>query len=69
VAVEFLPNEDRVSPRFPVMFAFQMLGSTPQGDTYTAREFEEMGRAAGFGKVIAKPLPPTPQSLVLFEQA
>ena len=69
VAVEFLPNEDRVSPRFPAMFAFQMLGSTPQGDAYTAREFEQMGRAAGFQRVIAKPLPPTPQSLVLFEQA
>ncbi|HEV2548199.1 MAG TPA: methyltransferase [Stellaceae bacterium] len=67
VAVDFLLNEDRVSPRFPVMFAFQMLGSTPQGDAYTASEFEEMGRAAGFGKVIAKPLPPTPQSLILFE--
>jgi len=69
VAVEFLPNEDRVSPRSPAMFAFQMLGSTPQGDAYTAREFEEMGRAAGFGKVVAKALPPTPHSLVLFEQA
>lgn len=68
-AVEFLMNEDRVSPRFPVMFAFQMLGSTPHGDAYTAREFEEMGRAAGFAGVIVKPLPPTPQSLVLFEQA
>jgi ubiquinone/menaquinone biosynthesis C-methylase UbiE len=68
-AVEFLPNEDRVSPRFPAMFAFQMLGSTPRGDAYTAREFEEMGRAAGFERVIAKPLPPTPQSLVLFEPA
>lgn len=69
VAIEFLPNEDRVSPHFPAMFAFQMLGSTPQGGAYTAREFEEMGRAAGSGKVIAKPLPPTPQSLILFEQA
>lgn len=69
VAVEFLPNEDRVSPRFPVMFAFQMLGSTPQGDVYTAGEFEEMGRAAGFAEVIVKPLPPTPQTLLLFEQA
>src|SRR5262249_39439259 len=29
--VEFVPNEDRVSPRFPAMFSFQMLGSTPQG--------------------------------------
>jgi ubiquinone/menaquinone biosynthesis C-methylase UbiE len=68
VAVEFLLNEDRVSPRFSAMFAFQMLGSTPHGEAYTAREFEDMGRAAGFASVIAKPLPPTPQSLILFEQ-
>ena len=69
VAVEFLLNEDRVSPRFSAMFAFQMLGSTPRGEAYTVREFEEMGREAGFGKLIAKPLPPTPQSLILFDQA
>lgn len=69
MAIEFVPNEDRVSPRFPVMFAFQMLGSTPQGDAYTAREFASMGRAAGFGKVVAHALAPTPQSLVIFEQA
>ena len=67
MAVEFLLNEDRVSPRFSAMFAFQMLGSTPHGEAYTAREFENMGRAAGFASVIAKPLPPTPQSLILFE--
>ena len=65
--VDFLPNEERTAPRYPVMFAFQMLGSTPHGDAYTAHEFEKMGRAAGFGKVISKPLPPTPQSLILFE--
>ena len=67
--VEFLPNEDRVSPRYPAMFAFQMLGSTPGGNAYTARELTEMGKAAGFAKMTAMPLPPTPQSLVLFEQA
>jgi 2-polyprenyl-3-methyl-5-hydroxy-6-metoxy-1,4-benzoquinol methylase len=68
-AVEFVVNEDRLSPRFPVMFSFQMLGSTPHGEAYTAREFEELGQAAGFAKVSTKSLPPTPQSLILFEQA
>jgi ubiquinone/menaquinone biosynthesis C-methylase UbiE len=67
--VEWVPNEDRVSPRFQAMFSFQMLGSTPQGDAYTAREFEDMGRAAGFVKVTVKSLPPAPQSLILFERA
>ena len=68
MAIEFLLNEDRVSPRFSAMFAFQMLGSTPQGEAYSARQFQDMGRAAGFTTVITKPLPPTPQSLILFEQ-
>ncbi len=67
--IEMVPNEDRVSPRSPAMFSFQMLGSTPQGDAYTAREFEAMGRSAGFANVTAKPLPPTPQSLIVYEQA
>jgi hypothetical protein len=65
--VEVVPNEDRVSPRFPAMFSFQMLGSTPQGEAYTAREFEDMGRAAGFGRATVTALSPTPQSLILFE--
>lgn len=68
LAVEFVPNEDRVSPPFPAMFSFMMLGSTPGGDAYTAREFEEMGRVAGFERVSVEPLPPTPQSLVTFGQ-
>jgi hypothetical protein len=65
--VDLVPDEDRVSPRFPAMFSFQMLGSTPQGEAYTAREFEDMGRAAGFGRATVTSLPPTPQSLILFE--
>jgi len=44
IAVDFVPNPDRVSPPFAAMFPFVMLGSTPHGDAYTAREHEEMGR-------------------------
>ena len=66
-AVEFVVNADRVSPNYPAMFSFQMLGSTPHGEAYTCREFEEMGQVSGFGRVTAKPLPPTPQSLILFD--
>jgi ubiquinone/menaquinone biosynthesis C-methylase UbiE len=67
LAVEFVPNEDRVSPALPVMFAFLMLASTPSGDAYTARELDEMGRNAGFRPATTRPLPPTPQSLTIFE--
>jgi hypothetical protein len=67
LVVEFVPNEDRVSPPMAASFAFVMLGNTPKGQTYTAGEFDEMARAAGFGGVTVAALDPTPQSLVLFE--
>ena len=67
LAVEMVPNDDRVSPPFAAAFSFVMLASTPRGDAYTAREFEQMGREAGFTKVQAAPLPPSPQSAVVFE--
>lgn len=69
VAAEFVPNEDRISPPFPAMFAFMMLGSTPLGDAYTEREYTEMGRAAGFTRVSVRPVPPTPQSFITFDQS
>ncbi|SEF11426.1 Ubiquinone/menaquinone biosynthesis C-methylase UbiE [Rhizobiales bacterium GAS191] len=69
LAVEMVPNEDRVSPPFSAMFSFMMLGSTPRGDAYTARELEEMGRKAGFPRVAVKALLPSPMSLVALEQA
>lgn len=67
LAVDFVPNEDRVSPPFAAAFSFVMLASTPRGDAYTVREFEEMGREAGFSKVSVAPLPPSPESLITFE--
>jgi SAM-dependent methyltransferase len=67
LAVELVPNEDRVSPPFPAMFSFMMLGSTPRGDAYTARQFEAMGHAAGFQVTAVKALAPSPMSLVSFQ--
>ena len=67
LAVEMVPNPDRVSPPFPAMFAFMMLAATPRGDAYTAQEYIEMGHAAGFARTSIAGLPPTPQSLITFE--
>ena len=67
VAVEFVPNEDRVSPPFPASFSFHMLATTPKGDAYTRSELAEMAANAGFQGVTLKPLPPSPQSLVVLE--
>jgi hypothetical protein len=69
LAVDFVPNQDRVSPPFPAAFSFMMLGSTPEGDAYTAAEFADMCRAAGFPRVTVKPLPPTSQSIIDFRQS
>jgi hypothetical protein len=68
LAIEMVPNSDRVSPPFPAMFSYMMLGSTPSGDAYTAHELEEMGRKAGFAAMSIRPLPPSPMSLVAFSQ-
>ena len=48
VTVEFVPNEDRVSPPVPATFSLMMLVSTPAGDAYTFSQLEKMFRNAGF---------------------
>ena len=65
VTVEFVPNEDRVSPPPSAMFSLVMLGSTPKGDAYTFREFEEMFNDAGFSRSELHQLPPTPQQVII----
>jgi ubiquinone/menaquinone biosynthesis C-methylase UbiE len=67
LGVDLVPNEDRVSPPTPAMFAFWMLATTPAGDAYTARELDEMAREAGFRGATTRRLAPTPQSLIIFE--
>jgi len=67
LAVEMVPNDDRVTPPFPAMFAYMMLGSTPSGDAYTASDLEDMGRQAGFSRILFKTAEPTPETLVWFE--
>lgn len=56
-ALEFVPNEDRVSPPAPAAFSMVMLTTTASGDAYTFRELEAMYREAGYGHVTAQPLP------------
>ena len=48
LAVEFVPNEDRISPYVPAVFAFHMLAFTPGGDAFTATDLNSMARDAGF---------------------
>jgi ubiquinone/menaquinone biosynthesis C-methylase UbiE len=65
VTLEFVPNEDRVTPPAAATFSMIMLGSTPAGDAYTFVEYQSMFRNAGFSRSELHPLPPTFQSAVI----
>jgi len=65
VAVEFVPNEDRVTPPEAAGFSLTMLATTPAGDAYTFAEYERMFRAAGFAEVAQQDLAPLPQRAVI----
>ena len=65
VTIEFVPDEDRVSPPGAAMFSMVMLASTPSGDAYTFTELERMFQNAGFAKSELHQLPPTPQQAII----
>jgi len=62
--LDFVPNEDRVSPPMPAAFAMTMLGTTPSGDVYTFSELEAMYREAGFAGAAIHAVPTGPDSVV-----
>jgi ubiquinone/menaquinone biosynthesis C-methylase UbiE len=48
VTLEFVPNDDRVTPPMHAAFAMTMLTSTAKGDAYTFAELRQMFSNAGF---------------------
>jgi 2-polyprenyl-3-methyl-5-hydroxy-6-metoxy-1,4-benzoquinol methylase len=65
VTLEFVPNEDRISPVDAAAFSVMMLGSTPSGDAYTFSDLEQMFANAGFASSEFHELPPTIQRVVV----
>jgi 2-polyprenyl-3-methyl-5-hydroxy-6-metoxy-1,4-benzoquinol methylase len=65
VLLEFVPNEDRVSPPVPAKFSMIMLGNTPSGDAYSFSQYQRMLSAAGFHSIELRALPPTFFSVIL----
>ncbi len=51
VLIDFVPNDDRISPDPDAAFALTMLATTASGDAYTFREFTRMLQDAGFRHV------------------
>ena len=65
VTLEFVPNDDRVTPPEVAPFSMMMLGSTPSGDAYTFAELDTMMRNAGFARNELHQLPPTIEQVVM----
>lgn len=63
--LEFVPNEDRVSPPTPAAFAMTMLTSTAAGEAYPLSELTAMYTEAGFGNITAHPIPMSPHTVVM----
>lgn len=68
VTLEFVPNDDRVTPPDAAGFSVMMLTSTPSGDAYTFAELERMFANAGFSRSTFHPLPPTIQQVIISEK-
>ena len=65
ISLEFIPNEDRITPATPATFALTMLLSTDHGDAYTFEDYQQMFRSAGFEKNDMIDVPRTPSRLIV----
>lgn len=69
ITLEFVPDEDRVSPPTAAAFSLIMLANTDAGDAYTFAEYERMFRNAGFAKSTLHPVPDMPQQVIVSEKS
>lgn len=65
VTLEFVPNDDRVSPPPAATFSMMMLGTTPSGDAYTFAELDRMFRNAGFARSEIHALERSPENVII----
>jgi 2-polyprenyl-3-methyl-5-hydroxy-6-metoxy-1,4-benzoquinol methylase len=68
ITLEFVPNEDRVTPPMAAAFSLIMLAETDAGDAYTFSQYEKMFWNAGFAKTTLHPVPDMPQQVLLSEK-
>jgi ubiquinone/menaquinone biosynthesis C-methylase UbiE len=65
LTIEFVPNEDRISPPAEAAFSLVMLASTVGGDAYTFSELDAMFKSAGFNKSESHKLESSPEHLII----
>ena len=68
ITVDFIPNEDRVTPPMAAAFSMVMLINTDAGEAFTFAEYEAMHRNAGFKNTVLQAPPDLPQRLVIAEK-
>lgn len=65
ITLEFVPNEDRVTPPTAAAFSLNMLIGTDAGDAYTLSEYKKMFAKAGFGDTSLQDVPNSPQQIMV----
>jgi ubiquinone/menaquinone biosynthesis C-methylase UbiE len=65
VTLDFVPNDDRVSPPIEAAFSLVMLATTAAGDAYTFAEYDQMFRRAGFARNEIHALPNSPEHVII----
>jgi len=65
ISLEFIPNDDRVSPPMVAEFSLIMLATTPDGDAYTFKEYDQMFRTAGFARTELHSVPGSAEQLLV----
>ena len=65
LTLEFLPNEDRISPPPMAEFCLIMLATTPAGDAYVFSEYDRMFRTAGFGESTMQDVPASNERVMI----
>jgi ubiquinone/menaquinone biosynthesis C-methylase UbiE len=68
VTLEFVPNDDRISPPMPAAFSLIMLANTDSGDAYTFKELDKFFGEAGFSRTAAHQIPEMPQTVLVSEK-
>ncbi|MCU1257477.1 MAG: methyltransferase protein [Bryobacterales bacterium] len=69
VTLDFVPNDDRVSPPMAAGFSMMMLGTTPAGDAYTFAEYDTMFRNAGYASSELHLLKKAPHAVIVSRKA
>ena len=68
ITLEYIPNEDRISPPEMAEFCLIMLSTTPAGDAYTFSEYQHMFQNAGFNQSEMFDVPTSNQRVIVTQK-